>query len=586
MACAAGGLMAGAEKSADARIAEALAARASFLLDAGAGAGKTYSLVLGIKTLLETKRTELQKSGQQIACITFTNVAKDQIAARLSFDPLVRVSTIHDFLWELIQPHQRALRPSVVKYNAELKGTSRRKVKDDLVPVLRDATIIYSDTGTNLRKGRLYHDDLLSVARIMFADNPMLARLCASRYPYLFVDEYQDTTRQVIDIIFGSLLSRVKDRFTVGFFGDKMQNIFNGSGNPGIGELPPEYVGQLVTIVKPDNRRCSLAVIDVLNKIRDDIQQVPAHDNVAGEAVFLVAPGDGGLDRALESLRGKGWSLDPAETKLLFLTHRLIARKAGYGDLVDVYRERGGFFAEDLLGGDDQTIAFFIDKVEALSNAWRQSKQGEAITILRTGGLELANVGAKKALREAVDKLTVLRAGGSVRDVLTHIRETRLFPLLDELSFRLDNADRDTSKMDEKEKDREKADAGFYKGLFALPYTQVSAFVEFFLDHTPFATKHGVKGAEYQDVLVILDDAGAKWTMYSFDKYLSGAEVPEVPRWKRTRNLFYVACSRARRRLAVVDLGQRDPAKEKRAADLFGAEKVVVLPAQEPTQPA
>jgi DNA helicase II / ATP-dependent DNA helicase PcrA len=577
MACAAGSLMEEQDKSVDTRIAEALAAGNSFLLDAGAGAGKTYSLVLGIKTLLEAKRIELQKSGQQIACITFTNVAKDQIATRLSFDPIVRVSTIHDFLWEMIQPHQRALRPAVVSYNAELKDTSRRKVNDDLAPILKGATIIYSDTGTNLRKGRLYHDDLLGVARIMFADNPMLARLCASRYPYLFIDEYQDTTRQVIDIIFGSILLTVKKGFTVGFFGDKMQNIFNGSGNPGIGELPPEYVDQLVTIVQTDNRRCSLAVIDVLNKIRDDIQQVPAHDNVAGAALFLVAPGDDGFDRALAWLRGEGWSLDPSETKLLFLTHRLIAKKAGYGDLVGVYRERGGFFAEDLLGGEDQTIAFFIDKVEGLASAWKQGKQGEAIAILRKSGLELATVGAKKTLREAVDKLAVTRISGSVRDVLTHIREARLFPLLDELAFRLDSAGRDTSKMDEKERDREKADEVFYKGLFSLPYTQVSAFVEFFLDHTPFATKHGVKGAEYQDVLVILDDAGANWTMYSFDKYLSGIESPTVPRGKRTRNLFYVACSRARRRLAVIDLGRRDLAKESRAADLFGAGKVVTL---------
>jgi DNA helicase-2/ATP-dependent DNA helicase PcrA len=109
----------------------------------------------------------------------------------------------------------------------------------------------------------------------------------------------------------------------------------------------------------------------------------------------------------------------------------------------------------------------------------------------------------------------------------------------------------------------------------------VSAFVEFFLDHTPFATKHGVKGAEYNDVLVILDDVGAKWTMYSFDKYLSGADLPTSSRWKRTRNLFYVACSRAKRRLAVIDLGQRDQAKENRGAELFGADNVVALPARE-----
>jgi DNA helicase-2/ATP-dependent DNA helicase PcrA len=574
------------EKSVDGRISDALAAGNSFLLDAGAGAGKTYSLVLGIKTLLENKRVELTKSGQQIACITFTNVAKDLIAKRLNYDPLVRVSTVHDFLWELIQPHQRALRPAVVKYNSELKDTSRRKVTEDLAPILKDKTITYADTGTNLRKGRLYHDDLLGVSQIMFADNPMLARLCSSRYPYLFIDEYQDTTRQVIDIVFGSLLPKVKDSFTVGLFGDKMQNIFNGSGNPGIGELPAEYLEQLVTIVKPDNRRCSLAVIDVLNRIRDDIKQVPADDNAEGDALFIAAPGDEGLERAQAFLRDQGWSFAPSETKLLFLTHRLIARKAGYGDLVGVYRERGGFFTEDLLGGDDQTIAFFIDKVEALAAAWAAGRQGEAITILRKGGLELASVDAKKTLREAIDKLVEMRATSTVRDVLVHIQKSTLFPMLEELSFRIGSADRDTTEMDEREKEREKADALFYKDLLALPYKQVSAFVDFFLDHTPFATKHGVKGAEYQDVLVVLDDAGANWTMYSFDKYLTGADLPErQPRWKRTRNLFYVACSRAQRRLAVVDLGQRDPAKEDRAGELFGG-KVVVLDAPDKAQPS
>jgi DNA helicase-2/ATP-dependent DNA helicase PcrA len=316
------------DESVDTRIAAAIASGSSFLLDAGAGAGKTYSLVLGIRSLLEIKRTILQKSGQQIACITFTNVAKEQIATRLNFDPLVRVSTIHDFLWALIQPHQRALRASVARHNAELNDTSKRKVPGDLLPILQDKTIVYSDTGTNLAKGRIYHNDLLDVAQIMFADHPMLAHLCASRYPYLFIDEYQDTTRQVIDIVFRSLLAREKDRFSVGFFGDKMQNIFNGSGNPGIGELPQNYVDQLTVIVKPENRRCSRAVIDVLNRIRDDMQQLPGADNVTGEALFVVSPGSDGFQRARDILLRRGWSLEPSETKLLFLTHRLIAKEA------------------------------------------------------------------------------------------------------------------------------------------------------------------------------------------------------------------------------------------------------------------
>src|SRR4051794_14987575 len=104
-------------KNADSEIEECIEGRQSFLLDAGAGAGKTYSLVQALKLLVNRERVRLNSSGQRIACITFTNVAKDEIVERINNDPLVRVSTIHDLLWDLMAPHQRALRLAVASYN-------------------------------------------------------------------------------------------------------------------------------------------------------------------------------------------------------------------------------------------------------------------------------------------------------------------------------------------------------------------------------------------------------------------------------------------------------------------------------------
>ncbi len=166
---------------ADADIAECIEQRQSFLLDAGAGAGKTFSLVQALKLLLRAERHRLTASGQHIGCITFTNVAKDQIAQRINNDSLVRVSTIHDFLWDLIAPHQRALRAAVAKYNHSLKEESRRKVDQaTLEATLANIPIAYADLGTNLMKGRLFHDDLLHVAKFMFLDNPSQSiRFCS-----------------------------------------------------------------------------------------------------------------------------------------------------------------------------------------------------------------------------------------------------------------------------------------------------------------------------------------------------------------------------------------------------------------------
>lgn len=85
------------------------------------------------------------------------------------------------------------------------------------------------------------------------------------------------------------------------------------------------------------------------------------------------------------------------------------------------------------------------------------------------------------------------------------------------------------------------------------------------MTNTPFATKHGVKGDEFETVLVVLDDSGAAWNFYSFDKYLSGADDAANPeRANRSRNVFYVCCSRARQRLAVIDMGKASAAKTAR----------------------
>ncbi|TIX76877.1 MAG: ATP-dependent helicase, partial [Mesorhizobium sp.] len=61
----------------------------SFRLEAGAGAGKTYSLVEALKYLTKLHERDFSRRGQQIACITFTNVAKAEIEARTDRHPII-----------------------------------------------------------------------------------------------------------------------------------------------------------------------------------------------------------------------------------------------------------------------------------------------------------------------------------------------------------------------------------------------------------------------------------------------------------------------------------------------------------------
>lgn len=87
-----------AAKQAQLRIDEALDAGRSFRLEAGAGAGKTYSLVAALQRLIKERGPALVQSGQKVACITFTEVARNEIAQKIEDHPAILVDTIHGSL--------------------------------------------------------------------------------------------------------------------------------------------------------------------------------------------------------------------------------------------------------------------------------------------------------------------------------------------------------------------------------------------------------------------------------------------------------------------------------------------------------
>ena len=73
----------------------------NILFNAGAGAGKTYALIESLKHILKKHGDRLQRHNQKVVCITYTNVAVDEIKRRIGYSELIEVSTIHERLWSL-----------------------------------------------------------------------------------------------------------------------------------------------------------------------------------------------------------------------------------------------------------------------------------------------------------------------------------------------------------------------------------------------------------------------------------------------------------------------------------------------------
>src|SRR3546814_1202712 len=83
-----------------------------------------------------------------------------------------------------------------------------------------------------------------------------------------------------------------------------------------------------------------------------------------------------------------------------------------------------------------------------------------------------------------------------------------------------------------------------------------SSDLDRFIDgHTPFATKHGVKGAEFENVLVVV---GRGWNKYNFAQMLewidAGPPPDKLEFFENNRNLFYVACSRPKVQIGRADV--------------------------------
>ena len=77
----------------------------SFFLFAGAGSGKTKSLIEALNFCLDKYGQQFMELRKNIAVITYTNAACDEIKRRVQYNPLFLISTLHSFAWTLIQPY-------------------------------------------------------------------------------------------------------------------------------------------------------------------------------------------------------------------------------------------------------------------------------------------------------------------------------------------------------------------------------------------------------------------------------------------------------------------------------------------------
>ena len=321
----------------------------NFLLSGGAGSGKTYTLVQVIRGMLSKYPTS------SIACITFTNAAATEISRRVSNDNL-RVSTIHEFLWDCIGHFQNEIRKSLpVVINSDdykIKMPDAVPCPDDYFFSDEIESIKYKEY-LKIKSGIISHNEVLELSHYMFSHYPKLCEIVKSRYPFILIDEYQDTSRLVVEIMLMALSPSVKAPNAlpciVGFFGDAMQSIYD-EGIGDINEFKTENNGNVHEVKKVQNRRNPMRVIDLANKIRNDgLVQEPSNDEKApnmvegrikeGKILFLFSDDEMKYEDVRNYVSSRlNWNFEDVEnTKELNLTHNMIAGKVGFPTLMEIF---------------------------------------------------------------------------------------------------------------------------------------------------------------------------------------------------------------------------------------------------------
>lgn len=543
----------------------------NFRLEAGAGAGKTYSLVKALKLIIRENGAEFVRHNQRVACITYTNVATDEVTKRTDGHPAVQASTIHSFCWELCKSFQVMLRaevlniPQLTEKINEAGEIGVRRISYELGHRrVTDTEIL------------LHHDDVLKLT-VALMENAKFRRILSSKFPVLFIDEYQDTDKAFAESLIRHFVGTESGPL-IGLFGDSWQKIYP-TGADSIDHPNLRAIG------KEANFRSVPAIVGVLNRIRPDLPQQVSNPDAGGSARVFHSNGFAGqrqtgghwrgdlpagdAHRYLAALRvqlaNEGWDFSPKQTKILMLTHNVLAAEQNYSQILGVFE-----YNDTLLKKEDPHIAFLADTVEPACAAFTVGKFGEMFDVIGKKVGRLSNQFEKNDWARDMQRLIALRATGTIGEVIDLLKETRKPRLPDSVL-------RTEQKL--ASANREEIDASRtlkqIESLRPLPYTELTALADFINDHTPFATKHGVKGAEFDNVLVVL---GRGWNHYNWNQFLewfpNRFPGDKEASYLRNRNLFYVACSRPKKNLALLFTQALTPAALGTLQSWFGAENI------------
>lgn len=659
----------------------------SCVFNSGAGSGKTYALVECLKYIIVHNRENLKRHHQKVICITYTNVAANNIKQKIGLTDVAEISTIHDRMWEVIKDQKQALlKLHKEKLETELKyidnflsenqeyssldlsekeeflGKMKRekerynKAYDQKAdgfrqaikavigdfPLLKNVSKFKKVVDSLFRKERyeqclkkieqgeykavrydaMYNKDRLDIMRIshdtlleysfMLVDKyPQMCRILLDSYPYILIDEYQDTSPVVVKIM-NKIQTYSKNTHRpvfIAYFGDSIQNIYED----GVGGKLKDFHPDLIEVKKEYNRRSYQEIIDVANSIRkDDIKQESIYQDCTGGEVEFYGGAKEDIDVFIQQKKTE-WEINKENPlHCLFSTNEQVAKYSEFYPLYDIMKKAKIYKNSNYTQINSELLSHDLKKLgDATLLLYRIMDLIIKVNTPKMGIYEILTEEERKIslkeLREIIKKLQSIKGNNSEREEVSTL-ETVLNTLIEmhnstsikilkciikrvldveedeKKNFSLSLIRRKMMRMlsdryyKNKNENEDEETVELVNQLLGLDVSVLENWYFYIIGsgkkEINYHTFHSTKGLEYRNVLVILESGfGRKKDIFkNFLKNIDKMEM--VEECDEARNLLYVVVTRAIQKLAILYVDDMEEIKEQ-VEKVFGKVKEV-----------
>ncbi|EJD5807309.1 hypothetical protein M2J90_002626, partial [Listeria monocytogenes] len=225
------------------------------------------------------------------------------------------------------------------------------------------------------------------------------------------------------------------------------------------------------------------------------------------------------------------------------LTHKLSARLLGFTELLSAYK-----YTDNLIGNEPDRLALHLQKIGSILYHFEQKNYAYVIEQIQR---KIRTVADKKEISLCLNKV-LNNEKMTIEELINYFDVEKIIPKDDRLKEYFEN------------------NAEAFEKIKILSRLQIQAYFLYYSNYSPYSTQHGVKGAEFNDVLVVMDNG--RWNNYNFKYYFENTPDKESI-IQRTQRIFYVTCSRAKDNLIVYYPNPSDIVISQ-AQTLFGNENV------------